>query len=155
LRQEILSDNFLQNLSGNIALDTGLLIDFLTNGVLADFVETRILKNKEIKSVYIHDYVLTEVFYVICRQKGEEEAERIVNNLEKIAFVVPTSELVLPAGKIKCIRSISLSDCFSCSIGQKYKIPVLFKEEQELIDEKRKRAFDFNLILISPDSINL
>lgn len=136
------------DLASSLVIDTGLFIDFFSDGPLADFVEKQILNNEEVKTIYIHDYTIAEVYYVICRQKGEEEAQKIVAQLEKITYIVPPNELRLIAGKIKCERTISLSDCFTCSIAIKFQIPVLFKSERELRKEKLKKEFDFKIHLI-------
>lgn len=138
----------LPSLTGSIVLDTGLLVEFFTDGALAEFVDKQILTRKEIQTIYIHDYIATEVYYVICRQKGPEEAEKVVKQLEEITNTVPTKQLRFLAGKIKCHRAISLSDCFTCSIAQQYQIPALFKKEKELVKEKERKEFEFQLYLV-------
>ncbi len=79
---------------------------------------------------------------------GELKAEVVINELLEFCSVISTSELRLIAGRIKCERSISLSDCFTCSIGKKLGIPVLFKKEREIEKEIKKKAFDFTLHLV-------
>lgn len=69
-------------------------------------------------------------------------------DLLKFATIVPSEELRLIAGKIKCERKLSLADCFSCSIAQLLEIPVLFKKEKEIEEEVMKKPFLSKVILI-------
>lgn len=130
------------SLSGSVALDTGLLLEFFTNGPLAGLVTDEIFNNSEVKTIYIHDYNITELFAAICKQKGVSFAEETVEELMKFTKVVSTSKLRYIAGEFKAKRNLSMSDCFSLSISKRYKIPVLFKKKQELELEMKKRPFE-------------
>ena len=143
-----MSENSLKDVSGDVALDTGLLIEFFGNTPLGKIFGEQILSNEEITGIYIHDYLIAELYYIICRQKGNLIAQECVKALLEFASVVPSTDLRLIAGKIKCERRLSLADCFSCSIAQVLNIPVFFKKENELEEEIRKRPFSFRLIMI-------
>ncbi len=145
------------SISGSIALDTGLLLEFFTNGPLAELVTEEIFNNSEVKTIYIHDYTITELFSVICKQKGVDFAEEAVEELMKFTKVVSTNKLRYIAGEFKAKRNLSMSDCFSLSISKRYKIPVLFKKKQDLEVEMKKRPFEMynkiDVISIDPEII--
>jgi len=52
------------------------------------------------------------------------------------------------AGKFKCERAISLSDCFTIAVSKSMGYPALFKEEEEIRKELQKKAFDVELFLL-------
>ncbi len=145
------------SISGSIALDTGLLLEFFTNGPLAELVTDEIFNNSNVKTIYIHDYIITELFSVICKQKGVSFAEETVEELMKFTKVVSTNKLRYIAGEFKAKRKLSMSDCFSLSIAKRYKIPVLFKRKQDLVVEMKKRPFEMynkiDVISIDPEII--
>ena len=52
------------------------------------------------------------------------------------------------AGKYKCERAISLSDCFTMAVSKNIGYPALFKEEEEICQEINKKAFDVELFFL-------
>ncbi len=52
------------------------------------------------------------------------------------------------AGKYKCERAISLSDCFTMAVSKSMGFPALFKEEEEISQEINKKAFDIDLYFL-------
>lgn len=135
-------------LSGRVAVDTGLLVDFFTKGPLNGYVAEQILENENITEILVHDYLITELYYIICRQKGQSKAQEVIEELLEFVTVVSSENIRLIAGIIKCERNLALADCFSCSIAKKYDVPVFFKEEAEIKDEMAKKPFGFRLVMV-------
>ena len=138
----------LDHLSGSISLDTGVLIEFFSESPLGGLIADKIFKNPDINKIFIHDYLITEIFYVFCRQKGKEVANTVVDDLINVVTVVDVGSLRLIAGELKCQRSLSLADCYSCAVAIYKNCPIIFKREKELIEEQNKRSFEFDLILV-------
>jgi predicted nucleic acid-binding protein len=135
-------------LSDRIAVDTGLLVDFFTKGSLGGYVAEQIIENESITEILVHDYLITELYYIICRQKGPSKAQEVIEELLGFATVVSSENIRLIAGTIKCERNLALADCFSCSIAKKYDIPVFFREEAEIKSEIARKPFGFRLVMI-------
>lgn len=135
-------------LSGRIAVDTGLFVDFFTKGPLIDYVAQEIIGNDSISEIFVHDYLIAELYYIICRQKGNNRAREVIEELLGFVTVVSSENIRLIAGTLKCERNLALADCFSCGIAKKYDIPVFFREETEIKDELAKKPFDFTIVMV-------
>ena len=146
MRDEILS--LLKQYQGSIVLDTGLFIEFYENSKIGNFVRDHIIQNMNIDQILIHDLLISEIYYILCRKLGKEAAYHYMENLLSIATVEDSSELRIAGAQIKCERSISLSVSYACAIAAIYEVPVFFKEERELEKEKTREEFDFDLYLI-------
>jgi len=44
---------------------------------VAEIVQNDIIDNKEVKNIIISPITLTEIYYIFCRQKGEESAKKL------------------------------------------------------------------------------
>ena len=64
------------------------------------------------------------------------------------AEVIEGREIQMIAGKYKCERAISLSDCFTMGVSKSIGYPALFKEEEEIRKEINKKAFDVELFFL-------
>lgn len=62
----------------------------------------KIINNPEITEIFIHDLLITEIFYVFCRQKNKEYAEKVVSDLLSMTTMISSENLRLIAGRIKC-----------------------------------------------------
>jgi hypothetical protein len=62
--------------------------------------------------------------------------------------VIEGREIQMIAGKYKCERSISLSDCFTMAVSKNMVYPALFKEEEEINKEINKKTFDIELFFL-------
>ena len=132
---------------GSITADTGLFVDFFTKGPLNEYIAKQIIENERTTEILVHDYLITELYYIICRQKGKNEAQEVIEELLGFVTVISSDNIRLIAGTIKCERNLALADCFSCSIAKKYDIPVFFREETEINEEMVRKAFDFKLVM--------
>jgi len=75
----------------------------------------------------ISETVVSEIFYVFCRQKGFQEAKKKIDLVLDGAEVIEGREIQMIAGKYKCERAISLSDCFTMAVSKSIGSPALFK----------------------------
>lgn len=132
----------------NVTVDTGPLIDYLCNVGVVDIIQNDIIDNKRVKNVIISPVTLTEIFYVLCRQKGEKSAKESVELIKKSVKIELEFNIRELAGKYKCERALSLADCYVLATAKLNSAIAVFKKEQELEDELSKKSFDISIVLL-------
>lgn len=137
-----------------IVLDAGPIIDYLSNAGIVDIIQKYIIDNKEVTKIIISPITLTEIFYVLCRQKDEKFASEKVNELKKSVKVELEFNLRELAGKYKCKRAISLADCYVLATAKLNSATAVFKPEEEILKEVKKKQFDVKLVMIGNDRSN-
>lgn len=138
-----------KGLIGNLALDTGVLLELL-------FSTSHGLKLREaLKSEEVHGNVsgisIAELKYVLCRKIGIEEATVRVRSLLESGYITSheDSELIDYAAEYKCRRKLSLADCFTLALAKKINVPALFaKREEELVKEASSQPFDVEILFL-------
>jgi len=134
-------------LKGEVVVDTAPLIDYLCNEGVVDKIQKEIINNPDVTNVIVSPITLAEIFYVLCRAKGEEfatEKTDIIKNAAKIELEFKIRDI---AGKYKCERAISLADCYVLATAKINSTIAVFKKEQEIVDELNKKPFDVNIKL--------
>ena len=101
-----------QDFRDNLVLDTGPLIDYLSNEGIADIIEEEIIENPNVTNIIISPITVAEIYYVLCRTKGEKFAAEQTNILKAVVKV----ELEF---KLRATAKINNA-------------PAVFKEEQEI-----------------------
>jgi len=129
-----------------VVVDTGVWIEYFIETTLGQKFKEKIVESRI--SIYISETVVSEIFYVLCRQKGYQEAKKKIDMVLDGAEVIEGREIQMIAGKFKCERAISLSDCFTIAVSKSMGYPALFKEEEEIRKELQKKAFDVELFLL-------
>lgn len=132
----------------NIVLDTGPLIDYLCNTGVVEFVQNEVIDNPKIKNIIISPITLTEIFYILCRQKGEIFAKDSIDLLRAAVKVELEFKIREIAGKYKCERAISLADCYTLATAKLNSATALFKKEEEIDNELKNEPFDLDLKII-------
>ncbi|AEA12002.1 hypothetical protein TUZN_0507 [Thermoproteus uzoniensis 768-20] len=84
--------------------------------------------------LYITEYNLTEVMYVLCRRLGAEAARRAVERLlnSRTLRPYPAADLHGEAAMCKCRHAISLPDCYTIALARRLNTRALFMREKEL-----------------------
>ncbi|MHA1382105.1 MAG: PIN domain-containing protein [Candidatus Helarchaeota archaeon] len=134
-------------MKGEVVVDTAPLIDYLCNEGVVDKIQKEIINNPDVTNVIVSPITLAEIFYVLCRAKGEEfatEKTDIIKNAAKIELEFKIRDI---AGKYKCERAISLADCYVLATAKINSTIAVFKKEQEIVDELNKKPFDVNIKL--------
>ena len=121
----------------NVVLDTSVLLCYFMdelqgiNSILEEYVfnlDSKIM-------IYGHNLIKTELFYITCRLKGINEAEKIIKKLDNIMNIISDNWLYKKAAGIKCKYPIAIPDCFSISLAILQDCPVFFLPEKELPEE--------------------
>ncbi|TFG18807.1 MAG: hypothetical protein EU530_08135 [Promethearchaeota archaeon] len=119
-----------------LVLDTGVIIEYFMNhqslGILLD---KHIFHPESKITLYGHNLLKSELYYVRCRKHGRESAAKFIKHIDRVMVTIGDQWLFEQAGKIKCLFPIALSDCYSISLGLLRECPVLFMPEYE-IDKK-------------------
>ncbi len=140
--------------SRSLVLDTSVLLGYFMNEELSiiSLLDKYIFNEDSLLTLYGHNLLMTEIYYILCRVKGISEAENVINTVEKIINIVDESWLFKKAGQIKCKYPIALSDCFSISLGLFQNCPIFFLEERELsrdVIQKLTRDFNCKIYIVS------
>ena len=85
-----------------------------------------------IQEFYISPLVDTELKYILCRQKGYENAIKITSEFLKDFKIYSEEKLRDEAAHLKCDFAISLADCYSLAIAKLLDIPIYMKREDEI-----------------------
>ncbi|MFX1295418.1 MAG: PIN domain-containing protein [Promethearchaeota archaeon] len=141
-------------LSGHkeIVLDTSVIINYLStpNADSTKWLDKHVFTEASQVRLHSHKVNQTELFYLICREKGTKKAKKVIKSIEEFINFHDKSELSEVAGTIKCKLSSALADCFSIATGIWLKSPILFKKEKELsesIIKSLKKDFDAKMII--------
>jgi len=94
----------------------------------------------------------TELKYILCRQKGYENAIKIVSEFLKGFTIYSEEKLRDEAARLKCNFAISLADCYSLATAKLLDIPVYMKKEDEI--EKVFSELSTLVKIIFIDNIN-
>ncbi len=129
-----------------VVVDTGVWIEYFLETILGQKFKEKIVEGRI--SIYISETVVSEIFYVLCRRKGYQEAKKKIDMVLDGTEVIEGREIQMIAGNYKCERAISLSDCFTIAVSKSMGLPALFKEEEEIRQEINKKAFDVELYFL-------
>ena len=123
--------------TSSLVLDTSVLLGYFSeepreiNPLLEEYVFTQESKI----TLYGHNLMKSELYYITCREKGIDEAEVVLEKIEGIMNTISDTWLFKKAANIKCSYPIAMSDCYSISLGVLQECPVLFLPEFELSRE--------------------
>ena len=125
----------------NLILDTSVLLGYFMNEVqeINSLLEEYVFILESKITLYGHNLIKTELFYITCREKGTTSAEMMLKNLENIMNTISDTWLFKKAADIKCKYPIAISDCFSISLAILQDCPVFFLPEYELTGEIMER----------------
>ncbi len=140
-------------LQGNLAVDTSVWIEFFL-GTTEGNRFLQYLEKSTSNQIYVSLSTLAEVYYIICRLKGENLAKQTVQLLKSIKNLIidNTETLTELGGSIKCKRAIALADCLNIALAQKYSCSALFAiKEAELRKEIDRKKFPVEFIFLKED----
>jgi len=140
--------------TSNLILDTSVLIGYFTEEQLSiiTLLDEYIFNENSLITLYGHNLLKTEVYYIICRKKGNNEAKKILEKIENVTNIISESWLFEKAGQIKCKYPIAFSDCFTISLGHFQDCPIFFLKERELSEEIIKKVneeFNTKIYIVS------
>jgi len=140
--------------TSNLILDTSVLIGYFMEEHLSiiTLLDEYIFNENSSITLYGHNLLKTEVYYIVCRKKGSNEAKNILKQIENVTNIISESWLFEKAGQIKCKYPIAFSDCFSISLGHFQDCPIFFLKERELSEDviyKINEEFNTKIYIVS------
>jgi predicted nucleic acid-binding protein len=144
-----------------LSIDSGVILAYFLGEKLGNLVRSSVLPPPRGKRAYCSRLTISELFYILCRRKGDKFASEALESLLKSGFISPISsdELDMQAGRYKCSRAISLADCYTLAVAKIFDVVALFaKREEDIRVESERQPFDVKLlfledILRSPASV--
>ena len=120
--------------TSNLILDTSVLLGYFTdeNQEINSLLEEYVFTQESKITLYGHNLIKSELYYITCREKGINEAEVVLEKLKSIMNTISDIWLFKKAANIKCSYPIAISDCFSISLAILQECPVFFLPEYEL-----------------------
>jgi uncharacterized protein len=133
-----------------LSIDSGVILAYYLGEDLGKLVKSSILAPGN-GNVYCSRQTISELFYMLCRRKGDEFASKAIETLLKSSYlsVVSSDEIDIQAGRYKCARAISLADCYVLAIAKIQSVPAVFaRREEEVEKELERKPFDVKLLFL-------
>jgi len=137
-------------LPSELSIDSGIVLAYYLGEKLGALVRTEIFQ-PEGKSLYHNRVCIAELFYVLCRRRGEKVAADYTRSYLSAGYsALHDSELVdMTAGTYKCERAISLADCYVIAVAKLQEASALFaRHETDLDREIERKPFDVPVLFI-------
>ncbi|MGA3110383.1 MAG: PIN domain-containing protein [Candidatus Bathyarchaeia archaeon] len=131
-------------LPGRLSIDSGVILAYFLGEKLGDVVKLEIFPPKD-RTILCNRLCLSELFYVLCRRKGQTFARASTDMFLKAQYasVTASDELDAAAGTYKCERAISLADCYVLGLAKLEQATALFaRKERELEKEIKRKPLD-------------
>ena len=137
----------------NLILDTSVLLGYFMNEdrEINKLLEAYMFTQDSKIILYGHNLIKSELFYIICREKGINEAEMVLEKIESVISTISDTWIYKKAASIKCRYPIAISDCFSISLAILQECPVFFLPEYELsrdVAEKISKEFNVRILIV-------
>lgn len=115
----------------NFALDAWAVLELLEGNEPAAARVSDVLEQQPVMS-WIN---LGEVFYVVKRDQGEDEALETLRDLRpKLELDLPSEDRVLDAARIKADHPMSYADAFAAATAEAYGVVLLTGDPELLVD---------------------
>jgi uncharacterized protein len=137
-----------ERLPETVSVDSGVILAYLLGEKrIGGLVRSEILRQGR-GGVYCAGPAVAELFYILCRRRGEKFAHEAVDALLGSGYVqvASSTELDVCAGTFKCERSVSLADCYVLALARLLGAVAIFaKREEDIVKEMTKREFDVGI----------
>jgi predicted nucleic acid-binding protein len=138
----------MSEIKGSIAIDTGVLVEYIEDSALGKIFKEKILENDTFEEFHISPLVYTEILYIYCRSLGFDQAKFTVQNLLKDFIIAEERQLRDEAAKLKCQYAISIADCYSIALAIIKNLTLYMKKEDEIEKALKKGKFPVEIIFI-------
>lgn len=105
-----------------VLVDSYGWIEFLTNGPLAESY-ARYLKQPD--ALVTPSIVVYEVYKKIYRERGKEEARKVMAQMLRTQVVPLDEDLALAAAEVSVARRLSMADAIILATAQRYGVKVV------------------------------
>ncbi len=144
-------------LPSRLSIDSGVVLAYFLGERIGTVVRTEIF-GSEGKSIYHNRLCIAELFYVLCRRRGEKVATDYTRAYLNAEYsTLADSEVIdMTAGSYKCQRAISLADCYVIAAARVQQASALFaRREKDLDKEIKRKPFDVPILFAEDLKSNL
>ena len=137
-------------LPNRLSIDSGVILSYFLGEEIGRLVKSNLLPPRG-RTIYCNRLCVSEVFYVLCRRRGETFARGSVETFlgTGYASMVSSDELDMQAGTYKCRRALSLADCYVMALAKLEGATALFaRREDDMKKEVLKRPLDVEAIFL-------
>jgi predicted nucleic acid-binding protein len=142
---------FNQAVGPIVAVDTGVLLEYLTGTDNGKKIDQLVFKNSFIISISVSPLTIVEIYYIVRRKTTSQRTKTVVRDLKKLVKIIPIEEYLELTGEVKAETSFSIADSAIIALAEYRDIPVIFKKEQEIEKKLKKtisKRFTSKIILI-------
>jgi predicted nucleic acid-binding protein len=142
---------FNQAVGPIVAVDTGVLLEYLTGTDNGKKIDQLVFKNSFIISISVSPLTIVEIYYIVRRKTTSQRTKTVVRDLKKLVKIIPIEEYLELTGEVKAETSFSIADSAIIALAEYRDIPVIFKKEQEIENKLKKtisKRFTSQIIFI-------
>jgi uncharacterized protein len=139
-----------EKLPETVSIDSGVVLAYLLGEPVGALVRSEIL-TKGRGGVYCAGPAVAELFYILCRRRGEKFALEAVDALLGSGYVnvASSTRLDVEAGSYKCGRSVSLADSYVFALAKLLGGAAVFaRREEDVAREAAKKGFDVGIVFL-------
>jgi hypothetical protein len=140
-----------EKLPETLSIDSGVVLAYLLGEEpVGGLVRSEILTRGK-GGVFCAGSAVAELFYILCRRKGEEFALEAVDALLGSGYVnvASSTRLDVEAGRCKCAWSMSLADSYVFALAKLLGGTAVFaRREEDVARETAKEEFDVDMVFL-------
>ena len=132
-----------------LSIDSGVVLAYLLGEDLGELVRDEILS--EGRMVHFSRTAASELFYILCRRRGERFARETLEAVLRSGrvSVAASDDIDVEAGAYKCARSISLADCYVLAVAKVMNATAVFaRREADMGKEADRKPFDVDVLFL-------
>lgn len=137
-------------LPSRLSIDSGVVLAYYLGENIGRLVRTEIFES-EGKALYHNRLCIAELFYVLCRRRGQKVATDYTRSYlnAEYSMLADSEPIDMTAGAYKCERTISLSDCYVIAAAKLQQASALFaRHEKDLDKESKRKPFDVPVLFL-------
>ena len=135
-------------------MDSSVLLAYFLGEKTGQTVKDQVFGNPKLEAFASH-LALSETFYILCRNRGEEYASTAMKTLESTGYLKIQESAILDyaAAHYKCERNINLADCYVLALAKNINGTALFARREIDIEKENKRS-PFEVPLLFAEEIS-
>ena len=137
-------------LPDRLSVDSGVVLAYYLGEKIGEIAREEILESTS-RTVYHSRLCVSELFYVLCRRKGQRIAVDYTRAFldSGRSLLRDSDEIDMTAGACKCERAISLADCYVIATAIRHHATAVFaRRERDLEIEIKKKPFDVEVVFL-------
>ena len=137
-------------LPDRLSVDSGVVLAYYFGERVGEIAREEVLESTS-KTVYHSRLCVSELFYVLCRRRGQRIAADYTRAFldSGRSLLRDSNEIDMTAGACKCERAISLADCYVIATAMCHHASAVFAHhERDLDSEIKKKPFHMQVVFL-------